>query len=125
MTCLKRIDLDFTSLQFFDHFVISTVESDTQLEKDHIERLRKICHDFYGYKRFAYLANRKNDYNVNPIIYLNLLERNNLAGIAVISDTVSRLKTANFEKQFSPVPFELFQNAEEAKAWANRLISSE
>ncbi|AVR46139.1 hypothetical protein C7S20_13220 [Christiangramia fulva] len=125
MTSLKKIELDFANLQFFDEYVISRIKNDVLLEKNNVEILRKMCHDFYGFKKFVYIADRENDYNVNPIIYLTLLERNTLMGIAVVSRVISKLKTANFEKQFSPVAFELFQNLEEAKVWAQSLIHQE
>ncbi len=121
----KKVELDFTSLHFFDNYVISTVKKDVLLDKERVETLRKLCYEFYGLRKFAYIANRKNDYNVNPIIYLNLLKRNTLVGIAVVSGNIARLKTANFEKQFSPVPFDLFQNLEEAKAWGLRMVDQQ
>lgn len=124
MTCLKEIDLDFTDLHFFNDYVISTVKKDMVLEKDQIDNLKRVCQKFFDGKKFVYIANRKNDYNVNPTIYINLSEGISLSGIAVVSENISRLQTANFEKQFSNIPFELFQNLEEAKAWARSLTST-
>lgn len=117
----KKVELDFTTLEFFDDHVVSTVKRDIILNKEQVIELRDMCHQFYGNRNFGYIAFRKNNYNVNPVIYLDLLERNTLLGIAVVSDDISRLQTANFEKQFSPVPFELFQNIDEARAWAQSL----
>jgi hypothetical protein len=114
----KNIDLSFTHLEFFDAIVISTIKEDVLVDENHVEELREVCVDHFENKEFVYVANRKNDYNVNPVIYINLLKTNTLKGIAVISENIERLKTANFEKQFSPVPFELFQNKEEAIVWA-------
>lgn len=124
MTCLKKIDLEFTDLQFYNDYVISTVKRDMVLEKDQVRLLKRICQDFFENREFVYIAERKNDYNVNPMIYINLSEGINLSGIAVVSENISRLQTANFEKQFSNIPFELFLNLEEAKAWARSLTST-
>lgn len=114
----KKIELSFTTLEFYDSIVISTVKEDILLDEVHVDRLRKLCREHFGNKTFAYVANRKNNYNVNPVIYINLIQTNTLKGIAVVSENINTLKTANFEKQFSPVPFELFQNRDEAIAWA-------
>ncbi len=118
----KILDLAFTNLVFYDSVVISTVKEDVVIEKEHINKLRETCVDHFGERDFIYITHRKNPYNVNPIIYIDLLEIETLKGIAVISDNIERLKTANFEKNFSPVPYELFQNKEEAIAWAQSIV---
>ncbi|QYA26263.1 hypothetical protein G3I01_12365 [Gramella sp. MT6] len=118
----KKLDLAFTNLVFYDSVVISTVKEDVVIEKEHINKLRVTCVNHFGERDFIYITHRKNPYNVNPIIYIDLLEIETLKGIAVISDNIERLKTANFEKNFSPVPYELFQNKEEAIAWAQSIV---
>ncbi len=59
---------------------------------------------------------------MNPVVYINLIQTNTLKGIGVVSNNPERLKTANFEKNFSPVPYELFDNKNEAIAWANSIL---
>jgi len=120
----KTLNLSFTKLEFYDSIVISTVNEDVLFEKSHISELRAICANHFDKGKFVYIANRKNNYNVNPIIYINLIETNTLQAVGIISENMGKLKTANFEKQFSPVPFELFQNKEEAIVWAKRVLQS-
>ncbi len=115
---LKKLELSFSTLEFYDYVVISTIKENIVVERDHVEQLRNICVDHFGKKGFVYIANRKNNYNVNPIIYIDLIKTFTLKGIAVVSQNIERLKTANFEKNFSPVPYELFDNKEEAFVWA-------
>ena len=121
----KKLDLKFTSLEFFESIVVSTVKEDTIIEKEHIDDLREICTSHFGNKNFVYITHRKNNYNVNPVIYIDLIQVNTLKGIAVLSDNLGKLKTANFEKNFSPVPYELFDNKEEALIWAKGIVSTE
>lgn len=121
----KKLELNFTHLEFYDTFVISTIKEDVLFNEDHVEILRKVCGEHFKDNQFVYLADRKNNYNVNPVIYINLIQTNTLKGIAVISNNINKLKTANFEKQFSPVPFELFHNMDEAMAWAKRFSFSD
>lgn len=118
----KELELSFTKLEFHPSIVISTVKEDVLFDENHVEELRQICKDHFGDKKFIYIANRKYNYNVNPVIYINLIQTNTLKGIAVISEDLEKLKTANFEKQFSPVPFELFHNKQEALVWANGIV---
>ncbi|WP_300436471.1 hypothetical protein [Christiangramia sp.] len=114
----NTLELSFTSLEFYDSIVLSTVKDDIVLNLEHIEELRKICADFFKNEGFVYISNRKNSYTVNPIIYINLIKTNTLKGIAIISENIEKLQIANFEKKFSPVPYELFQNEKEAFVWA-------
>lgn len=120
----KELELSFTHLAFYDSVVISTVKEDVIIEKEHIDELRKRCLDHFGNKAFVYITHRKYNYNVNPVIYIDLVQTNALKGIAVISDNIDRLRTANFEKNFSPVPYELFQDKEEAISWGNGILKS-
>lgn len=118
----KELELSFTTLEFHQSVVVSTIKEDVLFDENHVEVLRSICRDHFENKKFIYIAYRIYNYNVNPIIYINLIQTNTLKGIAVISENLEKLKTANFEKQFSPVPFELFQNKQEALVWANGII---
>ncbi len=118
----KELELSFTKLEFYPSIVISTVKEDVLFDENHVEKLRKICKNHFKDKEFVYIANRINNYNVNPVIYINLIQTNTLKGIAVISKDLEKLKTANFEKQFSPVPFELFYNKKEALVWAKGIL---
>ena len=118
----RTLDLEFTSLEFFPEYVVSTIKEDTVFEEEHVNKLIEICTSHFKENSFVYLANRKFSYNVNPLIYLKLSEVNTLKGIAIYSERGSSLKTANFEKHFSPVPVELFNNLDEAKSWSRGLI---
>ncbi|PTX42886.1 hypothetical protein C8P64_1409 [Christiangramia gaetbulicola] len=121
---LKTKKLSFTTLEFYDSVVVSTIKEDIVFDQEHVNELRQICSEHFGDKGYVYITNRKNNYNVNPVIYIDLIQTNTLKGIAVISQKMERLQTANFEKKFSPVPYELFQNREEAIAWAQSLVSA-
>ncbi|GAA4324572.1 hypothetical protein GCM10023115_53980 [Pontixanthobacter gangjinensis] len=120
----KKIELSFALLIFYDSVVVSTVKEDMVVEQEHVEELRKICTEHFGDRNFAYITNRKNNYNVNPVVYIDLVRTNRLKAIAVVSENLDRLKTANFEKNFSPVPYELFNHEEEAIVWANSIVSA-
>lgn len=118
----KTLELSFTTLEFYESIVISTVKEDVVFDENHVKEVYNICSKHFGTQDFVYIANRKYNYNVNPIIYFRLFELPTLKGIAIISDQIQKLQTANFEKQFSPVPFELFQKKEEAFVWSKRIV---
>ena len=121
----RKLELSFTSLEFYDSVVISTIKEDIVFDEHHVAELRKICAEHFQNKEFVYITHRKYNYNVNPVVYINLIQTNTLKGIAVISNRTEKIRTANFERQFSPVPYELFDNKDEALIWAKGIVSAE
>lgn len=120
---LKTIELKDTSLEFYSNYVISNVKEDVIFENYHVEQILKICNVVFDYRPFVYISNRRVAYNVNPTIYFDLKELENLAGIAIVTNELMGQKTAHFEKQFSPVPFDIFTNMQEAIAWSKSLLN--
>ena len=121
---LRIIELEFTILEFFDNYVISQPREGELLGPKEIEDLIEVCSDFYEGKYFVYLSYRVNDYNVNPTIYLDLDRVKNLAGIGIVSQKVSSLNMANFEKRFSKIPYEIFLDLDEALEWVQEVIET-
>ena len=118
----KELHLPYTHLEFFDSYVISTFQEGQVLDKEKIEELRVHLEAFYGDRKFVWLSNRKYKYSVNPLVYMNLIQKNILLGMAVILNTPEGAQNANFEKQFANFPFEIFENRDEALAWTQSLL---
>lgn len=119
---IKTVDLDFTILNFHENFVESKIKEETIFSLEQIEILIDVCSEYFKNQPFVYISRRVNNYNVNPTIYLLLVKATNLKGIAVVSDKTSSLKMAQFEKNFSKVPFEIFLELEDAIDWANNKV---
>ncbi len=120
---IKSVNLDFTSLEFYNNYVVSVVKEDIIFSHSHFSTIAENCNDFYNGKKFAYISNRKNNFNVDPTVYVKLEEiRKNLIGIAIVSDNVSSLKMAAFERNFSKAEFTIFLELDNAIEWANDLI---
>ncbi len=118
---LRTIELEFTILEFHKKFVISRVREGVVFSKKQVEDLIEVCSDFYKSKKFVYISQRVNVYNVDPTVYLNIYSVKNLVGIAIVSEMASSLKMANFEKSFSKVPFAVFIEMEDAMDWVEEL----
>ncbi|RKS52925.1 hypothetical protein BC962_1169 [Gillisia mitskevichiae] len=120
---IKSVDLEFTSLEFYNNYAVSVVKEDTVFSQSQFMTIAEACSDFYNGKKFVYISSRKNNYNVNPTVYVKLEEiRKNLIGIAIVSDKVASLKMAEFERNFSKAEFKIFLELDEAVEWANDLI---
>lgn len=124
MTTQKTsLDLGFAYLEFFDHYLISTLKEDIILDIEKVQALVEACENYYGENHpYAYISKRKNVYNVNPTIYLDLYKIQNLCGIAIVSQRKASLNMANFEKNFSKVPFEVFLELSEAITWSKEQV---
>ena len=118
----KRIELEFTVLEFYRNHVLSKPKEGQILGPKQVSDLVEICSGYYEGAKFVYLSHRVNDYNVNPTIYLNLDKVRNLAGIGIVSTRTSSLSMANFEKKFSKLPYEVFTHMDDALEWVEELL---
>ncbi|MFD2518858.1 hypothetical protein [Salinimicrobium flavum] len=116
------VDLDFTTLQFFEDYVISRLKEDIVFDVPQVAELVEVCTNHYGKKEFVYISKREYNYNVNPTIYFKLEQAKFLKGIAVVSQKASSLNMAHFEKNFSKVPYEVFLELEDAMEWAKKRL---
>lgn len=121
---LKSVELDYTDLEFHEYVVISRIKEGVVFGNRHIQDMINRCSDFYKNRKFVYISERVNNYNVDPIIYVNLQRVGNLAGIAIVSTKSSSINMANFEQVFSKVPFSVFLEMEEAEEWIEELIKN-
>ena len=118
----KILELEFSLLKFYDHYVISQLKEDVVFDRPQVKELVQVCNDFFKDTGFVYISQRVHNYNVNPTIYLKLKEAKNLCGIAIVSQKTSALNMAAFEKNFARVPFEVFLELKDAKEWAIKTV---
>ncbi len=124
LTPEKIEELQECILEFYNFYVISRVHENVIFDEEILEKVRNICRKYFKDQPYVYISKRVHSYNVNPLIYLKLKENEKLSGVAIVSDNFSQLTTANFEKQFSPLPFDIFANLEEAIAWAQGVVDN-
>ena len=122
MPILKTVELEFTVLEFRENFVVSYPKEDVVIGPRELEKLLETCLGFYGEQSYVYISRRMNKYNVNPVIYFGLEKTKNLLGIAVVCSEGNAAQTAQFEKSFAKVPYEVFQDCNEALEWKDELL---
>jgi hypothetical protein len=120
---IKSVKLGFTTLDFYKNYVISEVNEEAVFSHSQFMEVVNRCREFYVEKKFVYISKRINNYSVDPTVYLKLEEiRKNLIGIAIVSNKVSSINMAEFEKTFSKVDFKIFLELDEAAEWAENLF---
>jgi hypothetical protein len=119
---LRTKDLEHTVLEYHKNYVISTVKEDVVVGHVEVNSYIKVCTEFYKDTNFLYISLRKNNYNVNPVIYPELVKDiRGLRGIGIVCPQASKISTAKFESSFVDFPFEIFTALDDAVEWAREL----
>lgn len=114
--------LDLGEIAFFKSFVIARLAHGITLNKNHLQTLVDILLNHFEEDDFVYISDRCNDFDVNPVSYMNFKFPQQLKGIAVVAPTENKRKNAEFEKHFLKMPFEVFATLDEASVWALSLL---
>lgn len=121
MTASKTIDLEFAEIEVYEHFVVSTIKEGVTFGKKYLQQLFEVFSTYYKDRPFVSIANRANDYTIDPNLLSNY-KHPELLGIAVVCHTDAAKKTALFEQKFYDGQFEIFDSIEEAKEWSLQLL---
>ncbi|WGD34447.1 hypothetical protein [Olleya sp. YS] len=115
-------ELKFCTLLFSDNYVISTINEGVIFGKVESRLQSSEILDVFNDKPFVYISNRINSYSVDPTIYIESSQICNLSGFAAVIGEFSN-RNVEVERLFLNKPFESFSNLEDAKIWANNILS--
>jgi hypothetical protein len=117
MLTYKTITLPFATLELHENYVISTINEGIAFDDDHLHQLFDVFNDYYADRPFVSIANRANDYTINP----NLLTQTPhplLLAIGVVCYTDASRDIALFESKFYKGNYEVFTNMKDCEDWA-------
>ncbi|WP_290629179.1 hypothetical protein [Altibacter sp.] len=115
--------MDFTTIEIHQHYIVSQIKEGVDFEQKHLEAFYEVFETYFSGRPFVSIADRKNDYTINP----NLLKDSrfkNLLGIGVVCYSEASYKNALFEKTFFKGKFETFYEMEACKEWALQLVEA-
>lgn len=118
----KTITVSFATITIYEKFIVSTVNEGVLFDTPQLEELQEIFGLYFPNKAFGYIANRKNDYTVNPVCYTNTNLIEGLVGMAVLCYTDVNYQTALITKPFFRKPLEAFYSFEACENWLNQLL---
>ena len=121
---LSSLNLPFTTIYFYKDYLISEPHEGIVIGDSEVDQIRELCSTHYSNKKFVYISHRTSNFSVNPMVYKKLGEMKNMVGFGVVSQKVSSLNMAAFEKNFSKAPFEMFLDLEKAKGWIQKILTS-
>lgn len=122
---IKRIVLDFGSLEFHDSVAIGIINEGIDLTLEQESEVFSLCEQQFGDENFAYISNRINSYSFNPFMHkevANLQDR--LQSYAVVARTPAQRLSFAIEKLFFKKPCGFFLSMEDALEWSRRHLKS-
>ncbi|AUC79122.1 hypothetical protein CW736_06900 [Nonlabens sp. MB-3u-79] len=123
MNELRYYDLGYSEVFIFENYLINQIKEGEIVTVDHAQVLKAMIDKHFSNRKMIYIGNRVNSYSVNPLVYLKVAEIDNLLGIGIVVNSDIKENTANYEKQFSAKPFEIFEKMNDAILWATEQIS--
>ena len=118
---IKEINLDFTKLEIYEDYLVSTVNEGVLFDTPELEQFNSIIDTYFQGKKFGFISNRVNDYTINPTCIMKTSKNHGLLGVAVLCYTKSSFDNSLFVKKFYSKPYKAFYTLEECKQWFDSL----
>ncbi len=115
---IKKYTLQIGEVAVYENYMVAQLNEGITLNLDSIKEIFYIKKEHFSEKDFAYITIRKNSYAVDPMMYLKVLEIQNLKAIAIVSDKFIDNHNIKIEKHFFIKPMNIFKTLPEAITWA-------
>lgn len=116
------LKFDFCEMHIYDSYVIVIINEGLTVSPKHNTVLNNVVDTYFHNKEFVYITHRINSYAVDPATYFETSKINNLKGFAVVSKDFKAKSNAEVEKLFLKKTFEIFDDLDDAVAWAKSIV---
>lgn len=120
----QKLQLSFGTVKLLDRILIAELNEGILLDIETNRELLEIGKKAYNQQPYAYISNRIHSYAVNPLVYLEAANAENLKAIAVVTQNEVCKQNVQVEQKFykNTNAFAVFEDLEEAIAWATERI---
>ncbi|MCB7480068.1 hypothetical protein [Christiangramia sediminis] len=121
----QEIQLSFGNVYIHENILIAKLNEGVLFDVESNKKLLEIGAEIFKEKNYGYISHRVNSYAVDPMVYMESANVNNLKAIAVVSENeMTRKNAEGVEKKFYKDNncFEVFQTLEEAVTWIKTII---
>lgn len=116
---IKKIQLDFATLEFHEDIVVGVINEGVDLSLEQGEEIFHFCRQYYGDSPYALISHRVYSYSFNPFMHKQLANKqSNLKAFAVVAKTPVQRMNFAIEKMFFKIPSSYFSNLKDAMDWA-------
>lgn len=122
---IETLNFEFGEIRVFKHFVIVVMKEGITVKPEYNNDLLDISGKYFTDRPFGYITYRKNSYSVDPMVYLQTSNIENLIAFAVVTKDLVKISNLELEKRFLKKPFKHFENLDDAKNWVIDLIKEE
>lgn len=122
---LKEIELDFGKVFIHENVLVAKLDEGILFDLESNKKLLEIGSEVFKDADYGYISHRVNSYAVDPMVYMESANVNNLKAIAVVSESEMTRRNADaVEKKFYKDNncFGVFQSLEEATEWIKTRI---
>ncbi|MDO1500801.1 hypothetical protein Q2T40_11735 [Winogradskyella maritima] len=119
----QRIELPFGNYFLLDNYFVMEVHEGEHIDTEKVAVLIESLITHYGSrKKLAYIANRINNYSIDPILWSYFdAEDNILVAASIISYRESTAMSATLEKELASISIKRASNLDEAVEWISTL----
>jgi hypothetical protein len=119
----EKVILNFGSYYLCENFFIMEVNEGEHINSSKLNELLISLRAYYGHHRaLAYIANRVNDYSIDPVLWSYLDKDDSiLKAAAIVSYRDSTFLNAHIEKKMAKIPMKRALSLGEAINWVKQL----
>ncbi|RTE53369.1 STAS/SEC14 domain-containing protein [Arenibacter aquaticus] len=119
---VREYQLDIGKVQVFDDHMISIFNEGITMTKERVFQLIGIMEIHFRNKNFGYISLRKNSYAIDPMVYNQIREIENMKALAVVSIKEIDMHNFNIERLFYKKPMKFFIDQDNALNWIKRRV---
>ncbi|WP_026810845.1 hypothetical protein [Arenibacter latericius] len=121
---VREYQLEIGKIQVYDDYMISIFDEGSTVNGERLFQILGIIEIHFRDKNFGFISLRKYSYAIDPMIYNQLREIENLKALAVVSIKEIDMHNFNIERLFYKKNMKFFIDLDNALAWIKRRIRS-
>lgn len=120
---MKIINCDFGEFLIYGNYVMGIINEGVVFDKKKYEILLEIFRGHFKDRPFGYISNRIHSYTIDPMMYKNVSNLDDLFAIAVVSNnSISVERSYKIEQFFYKGHFMHYDNLNDAHKWLSPLL---
>ena len=115
----------FGCLELMESHAVITCNEGVDIDFDEVREIQAVLYPAYGVKKFGLIANRKNQYSVNPLAIDELFSHEYLVAGAIVGHSMLAEGTAELEEILVEMaPIKYFADMASAVKWIKVVIEN-